>query len=126
MDTSAAQLRKPLFVIPGLRSLGYSVSVIAIVGFAASAICAEYQESALPIPANNPGLNASAARRDNLTITATSPHRAAGSAATRLAPPTAKKHGANYTSTCEAECIHKEHQRLRPNADDGASYLATF
>jgi hypothetical protein len=126
MDTSVAELHEPLLVVPWLRCLSYGVSVITIIGFAAGAISAESSKATLSIPQDQQGVNTSSARKDNLTLTATSEHRATGRVAATPAPVTVNKHGVNNTSTREAECIHKGHQKLHPNAEDGANYLATF
>jgi hypothetical protein len=126
MNTSATDLHKLPLVVPWLRCLSYGVSVITIIGFAAGAISAESSKSTLSIPQDQQGVNTSSARKDNLSLTATSEHRATGRVAATPALPMASKHGVNNTSAREAECIHKGHQRLHPNADDGANYLATF
>jgi hypothetical protein len=126
MDTSATGLHKPLLVIPGLRYLSYGVGAIAIIGFAAGAISAESSESTLSIPQDKQGVNTNSAAKDSSTIAATSAQFATGRVAAAPAPAPANKHGVNNTSARDAECIHKGHQRLHPNADDGANYLATF
>jgi hypothetical protein len=126
MDKSVAELHEPLLVVPWLRCFSYGVSVITIIGFAAGAISAESSESALSVPRDNQSVNTSAARKDSSTATAISRQLATDRVSATPAPPMTNKHGVNNTSTREAECIHKGHQRLHPNADDGANYLATF